>query len=509
MNISQIKKIDWQKIEQNHKISIYPVMVPGWTTIIENSKRVIGLGQKSILCLHQGREAAFYGSHREWDSLGRFILAKILRRPDWGFNVDNIIIRRADELVRFSAGLNRSLKRKSIKQLLKLYQQYEKFHGRLYHYAIIPVFLDLYQPLLSDYLVKYLEKQIPAAFNASEVFGVLTTPNKPSQVQTEELALLMIAGQIQADPRARQLWRNKPGIISGQYRKLGKIARLIDSHQRRYGYQGYNWEGPVFGVEYFIKRLKDAIDSGNLSAEMRKKQNYYHDIRQKQASYYKAIKLDVRHQQLFTLTCNFIYGKDYRKDALVKSYWLLEPLLDEIAGRLNLNFREVRNLTIRELEAVAAGISMSDVQKSRLQRVAYCVLGGKTFGHFFTGTDAGEIQSFIDKRERVGKTQTLAGQVAFPGIARGKVVIVEHPKDVLLMKKGDIMVAHMTNPDLVSGMKLAGAIVTETGGITCHAAIVARELKKPCVIGTKIATRIFSDGDLIEVDANKGIVKKL
>lgn len=77
------------------------------------------------------------------------------------------------------------------------------------------------------------------------------------------------------------------------------------------------------------------------------------------------------------------------------------------------------------------------------------------------------------------------------------------------MKKGDILIAHMTNPDLVTGMKIAGAIVTETGGITCHASIVSRELGKPCIIGTKIATRIFKDGDLVEVDANKGIVKKL
>ena len=77
------------------------------------------------------------------------------------------------------------------------------------------------------------------------------------------------------------------------------------------------------------------------------------------------------------------------------------------------------------------------------------------------------------------------------------------------MKKGDIFVSHMTNPDLVSGMKIAGAIVTETGGITCHAAIVSLELGKPCVIGTKIATRIFKEGDIIEVDAEQGIVKKI
>ena len=58
----------------------------------------------------------------------------------------------------------------------------------------------------------------------------------------------------------------------------------------------------------------------------------------------------------------------------------------------------------------------------------------------------------------------------------------------------------------MSALTRCGAIVTNEGGLTCHAAIIARELKKPCVIGTKIATKVLKDGDLVEVDANKGIV---
>ena len=65
----------------------------------------------------------------------------------------------------------------------------------------------------------------------------------------------------------------------------------------------------------------------------------------------------------------------------------------------------------------------------------------------------------------------------------------------------------MTTPDMVPIMKKAAAFVTDEGGITCHAAIVSREMKKPCIIGTKIATKILHDGQLVEVDANRGIVK--
>lgn len=75
--------------------------------------------------------------------------------------------------------------------------------------------------------------------------------------------------------------------------------------------------------------------------------------------------------------------------------------------------------------------------------------------------------------------------------------------------EGEILVTGMTRPEYVPLMKKAAAIVTDEGGITCHAAIVSRELKKPCIIGTKIATQVLNDGDLVEVDAERGVVRVL
>ena len=73
----------------------------------------------------------------------------------------------------------------------------------------------------------------------------------------------------------------------------------------------------------------------------------------------------------------------------------------------------------------------------------------------------------------------------------------------------EILVASMTRPEYVPLMKKAKAIITDEGGITCHAAVVSRELKVPCIIGTQIATTKLSDGDFVEVDADNGIVRIL
>ena len=101
------------------------------------------------------------------------------------------------------------------------------------------------------------------------------------------------------------------------------------------------------------------------------------------------------------------------------------------------------------------------------------------------------------------------GASAFKGKVKGRVRILIRKKDMNSLKDGEILVSPMTTPDFLPAMKRASAIVTDEGGIVCHAAIVARELKKPCVIGTKIATQVLRDGDLVEVDANEGIVRIL
>ena len=119
------------------------------------------------------------------------------------------------------------------------------------------------------------------------------------------------------------------------------------------------------------------------------------------------------------------------------------------------------------------------------------------------------IQSPIDKYAVVSSRNELKGSIAFRGSAKGKVKIINKTADMPKFSKGDVLVSINTNPSLMPVIKISNAIVTDEGGITCHASIVARELKKPCIIGTKDATKVLKDGDLVEVDANKGVVRIL
>ncbi len=110
-------------------------------------------------------------------------------------------------------------------------------------------------------------------------------------------------------------------------------------------------------------------------------------------------------------------------------------------------------------------------------------------------------------RKECGDGEILVkGSGASPGIASGRVVLIRDAKDTGSVQEGDILVTKMTNPDMVPAMRKVAAIVTDEGGMTCHAAIVSRELGTPAVVGTRTATSVLKQGQLVTVDGEKGFV---
>jgi len=164
------------------------------------------------------------------------------------------------------------------------------------------------------------------------------------------------------------------------------------------------------------------------------------------------------------------------------------------------------------LQNVIKYLKVEDTKKRQL-------LEEKLDSNFFNNYLAGYFETadsefgtqFVDYNRILGKMYNdfvFTGNAVCSGIYTGKVRVVKNlPADDFV--EGDILVCKMTTPDYINLMKKAGAIITETGGLLSHAAITARELKKPCLVGYNNATQIFKDGDVVEVDADKGVVKKI
>lgn len=105
--------------------------------------------------------------------------------------------------------------------------------------------------------------------------------------------------------------------------------------------------------------------------------------------------------------------------------------------------------------------------------------------------------------ERIIITKGLG---ASPGMASGEVKIVKNTDELDKIEKGDVLVTVMTTPDMVPAMKRADGIITDEGGVTCHAAIVSRELGIPCVVGTGDGSKILKENSIVTLDGSKGFV---
>ena len=215
------------------------------------------------------------------------------------------------------------------------------------------------------------------------------------------------------------------------------------------------------------------------------------------------------------------YLVDYLPKDLLEKYFsqiqearkYSEPAFDKtvefmkyFSQQKNFSYSEelIRAMTDEELEEFFSTekLPQKDILEERHQACA-CIFSEEK-GEIIVGKELQELEKvLIGKQEK----DLLKGTTAFPGKVEGKVHLVIDPKTVKDFQEGEILVAGMTRPDYLHLIKKAGAIVTDAGGMLCHAAISAREMKKPCVIGTQVATKVLNDGDLVEVDADKGIVK--
>lgn len=177
-----------------------------------------------------------------------------------------------------------------------------------------------------------------------------------------------------------------------------------------------------------------------------------------------------------------------------RRYW---KQLEEIGAQHGQSFLEMTYWTHQEILAnrPPSDLKERQINFGLINKEEFKVLVGRELE-----------QNLLLVKPVASELTVVKGQIARRGKVQGRAKIMNSVKDVVKVEVGDILIASETTPDYIGAMYKAAAFVTNQGGITSHAAIVARELGKPCIIGTKIATEVFKDGDLVEVDAEKGLV---
>ncbi|HBP00727.1 MAG: Phosphoenolpyruvate synthase [Candidatus Moranbacteria bacterium GW2011_GWE1_49_15] len=183
-------------------------------------------------------------------------------------------------------------------------------------------------------------------------------------------------------------------------------------------------------------------------------------------------------------------------------------LVNEVADRMSIEKTLSKYLSLKEIENFLQSSILDDVDMLNSRKANGFVFG--SLGIIDTDPQGyAEREGYEILEYAVDDGGGIAGTVAYKGNVKGIVRVIKSKTNIADFQENEILVTAMTTPEFVPAMKKAIAFVTDEGGITCHAAIVAREMGKPCIIGTKIATQVLRDGDLVEVDADNGVVNIL
>lgn len=151
-------------------------------------------------------------------------------------------------------------------------------------------------------------------------------------------------------------------------------------------------------------------------------------------------------------------------------------------------------------------LSAKEIDLIKKRKSGYALLNNDLFLINELQKKLNEKEISLEQNKMEEDIKEIEGTSASFGVAIGKVRLVKYKKEIKEVEKGEILVTEMTSPDFVVALEKIAAIITDEGGITCHAAIVSREMNIPCIVGTSIATQVLKTGDWVRVNANKGIV---
>lgn len=352
-------------------------------------------------------------------------------------------------------------------------------------------------PVISDHEHFYL---------ASRLTQILKSKNIKTEKIQDYLNILLICS------RSTVFLKEKIDFFSllRKYKNIKKLERSKEfgKHVKKYFWINYGYSGPIWTEKDFIARAKNIFNEAAIGKQYIEQKNFLKNIKNKQARLTRELRLDDKEKRFFETARLFVFLKIYRVEIRYWLHYVNDQIFKELGKRFSMPVYFFQYALKKEILDVLSGKKMNVGEILARKKAMLTVADRK--GTKFIKKE--KIDSFLKQvliKEEIKKSKIITGQTAFLGKITGIVKIVLHVDDIKKVNSGDILVANQTNPNFLPAMVKAAAFVTDVGGITSHAAIVSREFKKPCIIGTKIATKVLRDRDVVEVDAIKGVVKKL
>lgn len=454
-------------------------------------KRFVG-GKFNGTVMHVSQDNGHWGVNiKLWNELGQKVQQKLANESlnaqqnlKEHFDHGKIVFELANEVI--DHNLSKWTNKKFIKWLKEVFKHYLEINAL----GFLAVVSDIDHNYLSNKLASILEKHSTPQNPTQKYLATLISPDQPDLNWHEHLTLLKIVSK---------------------HKKLNQIiqTREFKAHAKKYKWLNYGYQGPLWSEQDFIKRVEKILSNKQkVSTQLEEHQNHFTNLKKEQKDIERKLKLSDHGLYMFRQARILMFTKAYRLNVRHAIQYALELAFAQLGKIHSVPVSVFRYSLPNEILDFLSGKKFDTVVILRRRNKVLKVVE-KSETKFIPVNEIDKYLKNILEKDVQVKQNFVEGQSAFAGKARGKAKLVFGTPDLKKVVHGDILIAVTTTPDILPAMGRAIAFVTDSGGITSHAAIIAREMKKPCVIGTKFATRLFKDGDMVEVDANKGIVRKV
>ena len=510
-----------------------------WThAFVRYFHRAGGKAYKKIVGVYRDYHLWFYFDEQDASEVAKHLVDRFVGEPSFMKEVNDQIIKKSDHLRNLVNSFpQEQLEKYSNKELWDFYKKQNTSHTEYYDWAWIPVAADMFGNQLTEKGKALLRTKGVEEEKINQTLTLLTQPTDPSLLKQEQDHLAAMGILVQEDSQQQALFQElfqkfkeedvkQFGLYthSPQYEEKFEqrvreleaqirpdILKELQAHYTTYFYSKFLFteEQGVYTFAHYLKELVRLVNRHpQLKQEQEEDQKHIAQMKKEKAQMIAHLKLTGEQKDFFHQWGMFMVTKIYRRFAQIYALYRMIPILEEIAKRLCLSLKETKFLLPEEirLALIESIFPEEGLSKKRIPLSLYYVDQKEEV--FFHGKMVEKILPFIENTidESVYELQ---GQCGCQGVAEGIVRRIDTMEDMKKMQQGDILVSICTQPDLIPAMKKAAGFVTDQGGVTSHAAIVAREMHTPCVIGTKIASKVLKDGMRVRVDANKGIVTVL
>lgn len=516
MEVKNKLKNSWCMVAEIPKNTIFMMGAPTKFFLDEWPKRGLGNFVKEYFTHFKGDFSQMWYRRFEFDKEADFLANKMIKNPIWAIKITDKIEDWSKKFMVearnfYKIDFNNVSTSKMINSWKKVFRWHLLSHGVG---ASVSWHADADKERVTKAITKIVETKIMETGDSGSpavIFSFLSSPKENSFAQKEEREFLEIAKIIAQDKKAARTIKrlNLEDLTEKLKSESPRLFSLLLAHFEKWRWLAYGYKGPAYDFNYFLDRwqilFQQNVIPGDLLKEITVKER---KANREQKIIMRRLRFNKYQTSLIKLTQRLVFIKDFRKGALYHGMYCYEPFFSEVGKRLGLTLRQVTAMNWWEI--IDSLLGKIVIKKNELdERLigAVCYYDGQEY-KILAGDRARKFFAKISKEKIVTQgINELVGTCASPGFARGMVKIVETTEDMGKMNQGDVLVSETTYPSLVPAMKKASAIVTNAGGLTCHAAIVSRELGIPCVVGTKIANKILKDGDMVEVDATRGRVR--